>query len=322
MIRLALVQPGKLIDTYLASLPYVDNLNVTAVVAENTERAGIAANRLGVSLATTSLENLLQQQQDFDAIALHVPLEKRLTAIQLASAAGKHIFVTTPLAPTAEEARAIHTTCTKAAVRLMVTSYFRYLPSSLTLQEQLVSGKLGKPGLIRLHHWTPSRQHSVSLISQITAEIDVINWLMDMMPEIIFTLGQKNPDAQPGDIQIHLGYPTGAMAVIDIAHTLPVNSDPYYSLTLIGSTGAAYADDHRNVQLLFQGKTATAPKLEFTSQVLRQQLCEFSESILNNRQPTSNGHTDEQALLVARGAADSLQAGRPVRITGEQYELI
>ena len=28
--EIALVQPGKLIDTYLASLPYVDNLNVTA----------------------------------------------------------------------------------------------------------------------------------------------------------------------------------------------------------------------------------------------------------------------------------------------------
>ena len=37
---------------------------------------------------------------------------------------------------------------------------------------------------------------------------------------------------------------------MSVTRTLPPG-DSYYSLSLIGSTGAAYADDHHNTQLLF-----------------------------------------------------------------------
>ena len=42
------------------------------------------------------------------------------------------------------------------------------------------------------------------------------------------------------------------MALIDCAQTLP-QGDGYFSLSLIGSTGAAYADSHHNRQLLYGG---------------------------------------------------------------------
>ena len=42
------------------------------------------------------------------------------------------------------------------------------------------------------------------------------------------------------------------MAMIDVAASLPSGGD-YFSLTMIGGTGAAYADDHHNMNLLYSG---------------------------------------------------------------------
>ena len=39
------------------------------------------------------------------------------------------------------------------------------------------------------------------------------------------------------------------MALIDLDQSIPSEST-YYSLSLIGSSGAAYADDHRNMNLI------------------------------------------------------------------------
>ena len=42
------------------------------------------------------------------------------------------------------------------------------------------------------------------------------------------------------------------MALIDYSDDLPPG-DGYTSLSLIGSSGAAYADDHQNAQLVYRG---------------------------------------------------------------------
>ena len=47
------------------------------------------------------------------------------------------------------------------------------------------------------------------------------------------------------------------MAMIDISTRLP-EGDDYYSLSLVGANGSAYADDHYNMQLLYNGGPAAA----------------------------------------------------------------
>ena len=51
---------------------------------------------------------------------------------------------------------------------------------------------------------------------------------------------------------VHLGFKCGGMALIDFTNSLP-DGDNYESLCLIGSKGVAYADDHRNRNLFFNG---------------------------------------------------------------------
>ena len=56
------------------------------------------------------------------------------------------------------------------------------------------------------------------------------------------------------------------MAMIDFSSSLPAG-EGYRSLSLIGSRGAAYADDQRDRNLLFRGDAprATAPDSDFSA---------------------------------------------------------
>jgi predicted dehydrogenase len=111
------------------------------------------------------------------------------------------------------------------------------------------------------------------------------------------------------------------MALIDDARTLP-SGDGYFSLSLIGSTGAAYADDHHNRNLLFRGGDPNAIDTGQGSLHLTAQLREFIAAIEEQREPVANGTDGQVALQVAEAAVSSLQSRQALRMIGGSYELV
>jgi predicted dehydrogenase len=110
------------------------------------------------------------------------------------------------------------------------------------------------------------------------------------------------------------------MALIDDAQTLP-GGDGYFSLSLIGSTGAAYADDHHNRNLLFRGGDPRAIETGQGSLHLTAQLQEFVAAIEEQREPATTGADGQAALQVAEAAVASLQSRQALRLIGGTYEL-
>ena len=122
------------------------------------------------------------------------------------------------------------------------------LPSRQLLKRELDAGKLGEPGLVRIHHWEAGGETdaALSLPVALLEQIDVVLWLLGKSPTVVYAVaGDKY-------LQIHLGFPAGAMALLVYSSRLPPG-DPYRSLHVIGSAGTAYADDQQNMQLLYQG---------------------------------------------------------------------
>lgn len=81
---------------------------------------------------------------------------------------------------------------------------------------------------------------------------------------------------------IHLGFPGGAMAMLDFTGALP-EGDGYRSLCLIGSRGAAYADDHRDRNLLFDGGAPAASAPESDSAFVVPMLEDFVTAVREGR---------------------------------------
>jgi len=129
--------------------------------------------------------------------------------------------------------------------RLALANLERLWPKHRTIHDQLATGKLGEVGLVRIHRWyslAPCVEHMWLL------DIDLALWLIGRKPEIIYAAGSEDLSLA----LIHLGFAGGAMAQIDFTSRLP-SGHGYRSLSVIGSCGAAYSDDHDNEQWLLAG---------------------------------------------------------------------
>ena len=79
-------------------------------------------------------------------------------------------------------------------------------------------------------------------------------------------------------LQVHLGFPGGAMALLAHAGG-PHLAAGYSSFSVIGASGAAYADDHANEPLLFTGGAAHAVRASAGVQALAAMVQNFVDAI-------------------------------------------
>ena len=123
-----------------------------------------------------------------------------------------------------------------AEKKIMPGHELRFLPGIAPIHQGLAAGKLGVPGLLRLHLWLSDAIPAGQLAFDY---FDIANRLFGTKAEIGYS---HHSDEY---LQVHLGFPNGGMALIDIATARPTPGR-YFSMHLIGSDGATYADDHRN----------------------------------------------------------------------------
>jgi predicted dehydrogenase len=170
---------------------------------------------------------------------------------------------------------------------------------------------------LRLHCWeTSSAELDPWIIArrQAVDGIDLAHWIFGRLPNRVYAFGR------PGYVQVHLGFPTGGMALIDYATSLP-SGGGYSSLSVIGSAGAAYADDHHNRNLLFSGGVPRAIDPGEGPFHLIAQLGEFVSAIEEAREPAITGNDGILAIQVAEAAVASLESHRALRLSGGSYEL-
>jgi predicted dehydrogenase len=210
-------------------------------------------------------------------------------------------------------------------VALTVAQPQRFCPYAQAIRQAIDAGKLGVPGLVRLHHWNgrpPSRAGTDVRpleAAEIVADIDVASWLMGMWPESIYAapIDFTAPDR---GLVVHCGFATGGMAVIDCQQHGSLSGSPYYSLSLIGSSGAAYADDHHNVNLwLKQGIHGLAP--HGAGDEFAGQLQSFIEQLQQRQYSTQTAREYLWSLAAAEAAVGAAATGRLAVRSGDGYEL-
>jgi predicted dehydrogenase len=155
--------------------------------------------------------------------------------------AGKHVVLSSEVRWSIETLRAL------SNPRLGIVNPDRYLPSRQLIRQQLDAGKLGEVGLIRVHRWGPA--------TALLSDLDLVQWYFGGLPNLVFAV-----DHTVG-IQVQLGFPGGGMALLESNSWLPPTVQ-YFSLSLIGSSGAAYIDDHQNMQLHYRGDDVFALRTE------------------------------------------------------------
>jgi len=191
--------------------------------------------------------------EGFDAVAFPHPNGDTPAGLALAHRAGKHMLLFDPWGVQEQAVTRMFAMARAAGLRFVVANYERYLPSRRLIHQELAAGKCGRAGLVRIHCWwelgMPFRLHH---------ELDVAIWLMGARPDVVYACGGDAGIAAYQ--QVHLGFAGGGMALIDYCTHLPNGSLWHRSLHVIGSAGAAYADDHDQAQLVFGGGVPRAPR--------------------------------------------------------------
>ena len=221
--------------------------------------------------------------------------------------AGKPVLVAAEQGLTKET---LQTLCTWGQVanlttnaNLVVSNPDRYLPSRQLIYQHLQAGKFGEPGLVRIHRWGPDSQEGSMLF-----DLDLVLWFFRAVPRVVFAVAHQR------GTQIHLGFPAGGMALVGHAD-LPAG-EPYYSLSVIGASGAAYADDHSNVQLLYRGGSPRAVCTDEGIGHWASLVQEFADAVRTDGTAGIQRPHWSEALRVAQAVETSLQTNQAVALEG------
>ena len=332
MIRLALIGCANA-ASYAAVSSRLAGAEITAVADADPGTAGAARGVLGVPASGASIDDLLAEHGgSFDAVVLDSPAQCRAQEAVKAAEVGKHVLVETPIALSTEDADAVVGAAMKSGVRLMAGNLARFAPAGATVREALDSCELGEPGLLRIHRWESlstgswpalGQEQGGIMVRSLVADIDLAGWLFGCLPSEVYATGRRVSHGgtdQPDYVQVHLGFDGGGMSVIDYSASLP-RGPGYHFLSMIGSKGAAYADDHHNVNLVYGNGGARALDPGHGVGHVLAQLQEFADAIHEGRDPAATGTDGRDAVLVAEAAAESMCSGRTARLVGGQYGL-
>ena len=222
MLRVALIGCGAKADPYLTAARGLPGVEITAAADPDPDRVTRAA---GIRLRAASLDELLDTGAEaFDAVAVTTPPETRASLIEQSAAAGKHVLVEPPLAAGAEEAERAAAAGRAAGVRVMPANEARFRADCRAVRASLDEGELGRPGLLRVHHWFPASGERGSVFSRALEALDLALWMFDGPPTHVFAAARPRGAADPWTaeyLQVHLGFEGGGMALIDVTHGLP-----------------------------------------------------------------------------------------------------
>ena len=304
MIRLALIGASGAAEAYGANQTRLHSAS-WAVFAPLNDNDSPAGQSLGQATTTKSTEALFTEQaNDFDAVVIDANPSQAASLAKAATTLGKPTLV--GQLPGGLDVLG------QAEALLMPAHTWRFLPSIQAVKRSIDAGKLGEPCLLRIHRWLPPESTPESIDERILPDTDLACWMFGGAPEKVWTLQSA---ANPDYIQFHLGFANDGMAMIDIADSLPAG-DGYFSLSMIGGTGAAYADDHHNMNLLYSGGQPNALRTNQGHADLTGQLQEFVDAISEEREAAVTLADTSRAAAVAAQVIESAQTKQVIEGKG------
>jgi len=132
-------------------LPTVPEIEVVAHVDAAAETLKSARKAVGfpADLGFASLDAALSAT-DADAVLVTVPLAAHVAVALSALAAGKHVLVEKPFAPTLSDAKRVVDAADAAGLTLMVSQNYRNFPAPRAVAALIASGELGPVGAVHV----------------------------------------------------------------------------------------------------------------------------------------------------------------------------
>jgi UDP-N-acetylglucosamine 3-dehydrogenase len=225
-------------------------LRLMAVEDADRDRALAVSHELGVA-AYDDVGRLLREEA-VDAVIVATPEQVRRSIVEQCAAAGRHLLLEKPLAPTVEECQAIVEVVRRAGVTALVDFSLRFDPRYAAVREAINAGRLGEIvsivakrngtviGARRYGRWTGL------LLSTAIHELDLMRWYAGPVERISAEVTYRNapyPNLESAALAT-MRFRSGAIGLLETSWARPEGVPDRLDARceVVGTAGSATVD--------------------------------------------------------------------------------
>jgi myo-inositol 2-dehydrogenase/D-chiro-inositol 1-dehydrogenase len=340
-VRIGMIGSGYMALTYSEAIArHVRGARLVAV-AGGQRAPGLAAE-YGVA-AELSVEALLARS-DVDAVIVTTPDQVHCQQTLQAAAAGKHVLVEKPMAPTVAQCDEMIAACRAAGVKLAVVKTERYRGVTIRAKRLIDEGRIGAIWMLRTiscfpaaigqdilasRPWYTEPSGGGLFMSMASHNADMLLWLTGVRPRQVFA--QANTFSDIGvpnqSVMAQIVFENGIMGHMWISAEMPSPSLPSSEVRfqVVGAQGIVDFEDYEFLDLgagerwerLFTPQRfdyLREPKSPIRLEPHTAVVQEFVNSILDDRQPGVTGEDGRAAVEICEACLISAHTGRAVDI--------
>lgn len=331
-LNIGIIGAGRIGKVHMQSITYnvptAKVLGITDVFKDGLQEL---ADKYGIKKVYADYKEMLADK-DIDAVLVCSSTDTHADISIEAAKAGKHIFCEKPVDLTPEKVQAVIDAVAKAGVKLQVGFNRRFDHNFAHVRSLINEGKVGNLELIKITSRDPepppAEYAAVSggmFLDMTIHDFDMARFLAGSDVTEVYASATCLVDpaiGEAGDVDtaiINLKFENGALGVIDNSRRAAYGYDQ--RIEVFGSKGAAMAanDTPTNVTIMNSEGVATDKPLYFFleryMQSFRDEMVQFVDAVLNDKDTPTTGVDGLNSILVALAAKKSVKEGRPVKIS-------
>ncbi|MFD1030118.1 Gfo/Idh/MocA family protein [Metaplanococcus flavidus] len=303
-----------------------DNAELLAIGSRG-DKARAIAGEMGIPKAYESYRELLADP-DIDAVYIPLPNHLHKEWTLKAAAAGKHVLCEKPAALTAGEAEEMVQFCRSRNVKFAEAFMYQLHPQHQRVKESMSSGEIGDIRLIKSSHsfYLADRDHNIrmqknmgggSLYDLGCYSIQVIRHLTGSEPLAVQAFAEVD-EAGGVDMTAYgwMKLDNGVRALFDCSFDM-VPRNEYEVIGTKGTIRVPYAfrpDLVGNVGTVIVQAAGEIRKEELAGDIYRLEVENFSQAVLDDREPWISGESTIRNMQVLEACYRSIAEGKAVQL--------
>jgi len=274
---------------------------------------------------------ILLDDPEIDAILIGSPSAEHAPQMIECAEAGKHIFCEKPIALDPEIIRNALAEVDKSGVKLQVGFNRRFDPNFAAVQQQVASGALGDPHIIRITSRDPAPPPAEYVagsggmfLDMTIHDFDMARFLSSSEVTEVHAYGAVLVDPEigkAGDIDtavISLKFANGALGIIENSRKAVYGYDQ--RVEVFGAKGTAMADNNTPTSMIVLNESGTIRDkplyffLERYKTAFVAEMQSFVDAIREDKPTLVSGKDGLVPVLIAMAAKESLKTGKPVQV--------
>tara|TARA_R110002096_G_scaffold215671_8_gene403552 strand:+ start:335 stop:1321 length:987 start_codon:yes stop_codon:yes gene_type:complete len=327
MIGIGIIGAGNFSSRHIEAIEKIPSLSLKVICRRDAASLALLTDKYKLK-GVTDYHQIINNPE-IDAVLIATPHHLHTQIALEAAATGKHILLEKPMASTYSDCKAIYEACEKSGVKLMIGQVAQFSPSFIAAKKCIASGEIGEIFMTKatsISFWKHGDRKDWHLKKAsgggylLTVAIHQLDALCALIPSEVsrvyatMTNVFHEDEVDDGGV-ILLDFKNGQKASLHYSgfkngvNDICIDFNGDKGSLKIDNTKGAFLGKDQNYQLL----PASFSK-DWMNEALVQQWEEFSNAIIENREPAASGRQTLKVMEVVFAAFDSASTGDPISL--------